>query len=79
MEAELFVESLVRGQFVDNSVRIAAALEDLYALDGKASRLALAVDARRNALDVARTLPDRAAQLPGLDEALRSARSRLAA
>lgn len=66
-------------QFVDNSLRIASALEDLAALDGKASRLALAVEARRNALDVARTLPERASELPALEEALRSAETRLAA
>jgi uncharacterized caspase-like protein len=66
-------------RFTDNSVRIALALEDLFALDGKASRLALAVEARRNALDTARGLPDRAGELPELEEALRKTQARLAA
>jgi uncharacterized caspase-like protein len=66
-------------RFTDNSIRIALALEDLFALDGKASRLALAVEARRNALDTARGLPDRAGELPGLAEALRKTQARLAA
>lgn len=66
-------------RFIDNSIRIAVALEDLVALDGKASRLALAVEARRNALDTARSLPDRAAELPALEEALRKTQARLAA
>ncbi|HTN97883.1 MAG TPA: caspase family protein [Nordella sp.] len=79
MEAELFVENEVRERFVENSIRIASALEDLAALEGKASRLALAVEARRNALDVARTLPDRASQLAKLEAALQTARSRLTA
>lgn len=66
-------------QFLDNSVRIAAALENLATLDGKASRLVLAVEARRNALAAARDLPDRAAELPVLEAALQSAEARLAA
>lgn len=66
-------------QFVSNSIRLASALEDLAALDGKASRLALAVEARRNALDVARASPDHASELPALEAALRSTQARLAA
>lgn len=65
-------------RFIDNSVRIATALEDLAALDGKTSRLALAVEARRNALDVARGLPERAGELPALEAALRKTEARLA-
>ncbi len=71
------IQDLAR--FTDNSVRIAAALEDLAALDGKASRLVLAVEARRNALEAARSLPDRAGELPALEEALRKTQARLAA
>lgn len=66
-------------RFIDNSVRIAAALEDLAALDGKASRLALAVEARRNAVEMARGLPERAAEVPALEAALRETEARLAA
>jgi uncharacterized caspase-like protein len=66
-------------RFIDNSVRIAGALEDLAALDGKASRLMLALEARRNALAAARGLPDRAAELPALEAALRKTEVLIAA
>ncbi len=65
--------------FVDNSLRIADALERLGEIDGKPSRFALAAEARQNALDVARALPDRVADLPALEAALAQAQARLVA